>query len=119
MKYFKLFTKRIIYTLLLIFILIFIISTLYYKKIISKEVFNYLKLIILLFSIFINSYLLGKNKISKGYIKGLILGLLLSLLVIIISIINNKLNIRLLLFNSIILIDSVTGSIVGANKIEK
>lgn len=108
--------KAILFNVLELFVLIFLITILYYFNIINDKTFSILKLIILLFSIFVNSFILGKNTKRKSYIEGIIYGIILISILLILTIILSKIKIKLLVFYPLILITSILGSIIGKTK---
>jgi len=108
--------KSIFFNVLELFILLFLITILYYFNLINEKTFSILKLIILLLSIFINSFILGKNTKKKSYIEGIIYGSILITLLIIITIIFSKIQIKLFIFYPLILITSILGSMMGKIK---
>ena len=63
--------KAILFNVLELFLSLFLITIFYYFNIINEKTFTILKLILLLFSIFINSFILGKNTKRKGYLEGI------------------------------------------------
>ena len=117
MTYLKKYGLRILYTILTIIILLTTITTLYYFNFINNTTYKILKIITLIISILINSYILGKNTISKGYLEGIKLGLLIISIFFILTLITSKsLKLSILLYYLIILITAVLGSMVGINK---
>lgn len=108
--------KGIILNILELFILLFLITILYYFNLIDEKTYEILKLIILLFSIFINSFILGKNTKKKSYLEGIIYGIILITISLIITIILSKIKIKLLIFYPLILITSTLGSLIGNTK---
>jgi len=108
--------KSIFFNVLELFILLFLITILYYFNLINEKTFSILKLIILLLSIFTNSFILGKNTKRKSYIEGIVYGSILITILIIITIILSKVQIKLLVFYPLILITSIFGSIIGGTK---
>ncbi len=108
--------KAIFFNILELFILLFIITILYYFNLINEKTFSILKLIIILFSIFINSFILGKNTKKKSYIEGIIYGIILISILLLLTIIISKIKIKLLVFYPLILITSILGSIIGKTK---
>lgn len=117
MTYLKKYGLRILYTFLTIIILLTITTTFYYFNLITNTTYKILKIITLIISILINSYILGKNTISKGYLEGIKLGLLIISIFFILTLITSKsLKLSILLYYLIILITAVLGSMVGINK---
>ena len=116
MTYIKKYGLRLIYTIILIIILIGILTIFYYYDLINTSTYNVLKLIILLISIFLNSFILGKNVKEKGYLEGIKFGLIIIILLLIPTIIMKQLNIKLIIYYSMIISTSILGSIMGINK---
>lgn len=108
--------KSILFNILELFLLIFIITILYYYNLINEKTFNILKLVILLLSIFINSFILGKNTKKKKYIEGIIYGIILISILLIITLILSKIKIQLLVYYPMILLTSILGSMIGGIK---
>ncbi len=111
--------KALLFNIIELFILLFFITILYYFNLINDKTFEVLKLIILLSSIFINSFILGKNTKNKSYIEGIKYGVLLIILLLLITIIFYKVKIKLLIFYPLILITSILGSMIGCIKKNK
>ena len=108
--------KAILFNVLELFVLIFLITILYYFNIINDKTFSILKLIILLFSIFVNSFILGKNTKKKSYLEGIVYGIILITILLLITLILSKVQIKLLVFYPLILLTSIFGSIIGGIK---
>lgn len=121
MKKIKTYIKYIGYTLLSIFLSLLFISTLYYFDILSTNVVNYLRPIIVLLNIFISSYILGKRSDKNGYLEGLKLGFLTLLIFTFISLIffRNGIKPRIIIYDIIILGTSIFGSMLGISKEKK
>ena len=112
--------KSIIFNVLELFLLLFLITILYYFNLINDKTYSILKLIVLLFSIFINSFILGKNTKKKKYIEGIIYGVILITILLLLTIILSKVNLKLLVFYPLILITSILGSTISKiKKIDK
>ena len=71
MTYLKKYGKRLIFTITSIIISLFLLTILYYFNIIGPNLNKVLKIVIILLNIFISSFILGKNTISKGYLEGI------------------------------------------------
>ena len=108
--------KSIFFNVLELFLLLFLITILYYFNLINEKTFSILKLVILLLSIFINTFILGRNTKKKSYIEGIIYGSILITILLILTILLSKVQIKLLIFYPIILITSILGSIIGKVK---
>ena len=120
MNYLKRLGKVILFTLLSIIILGLLLNTLYYFDIISNNIYNIMKMIIVLATLFINALILGKNTDKYGILEGLKLGAIFILIMIIIKIINNNtFDIRTFIYSIIIILTTSIGSIIGINKLQK
>ena len=106
-----------LYTILSIAICYLILTTFYYFNIISSNIYQVLKLIILLINILISSIILGKKATNKGYLEGIKLGAFIIILFFILTLITGQdVKIRLLLYDGIIMITSILGGMIGINK---
>ena len=110
------YVKAIIFNIIELFILLFLITLLYYFNLINEKTYSILKLIILLFSIFINSFILGKNTKRKKYIEGIIYGIIVISILLILTIILSKVKIKLLILYPLILITSLLASSISKIK---
>ena len=108
--------KGILFNIIELFILLFLITILYYFNIINETTYSVLKLIILLISIFINSFILGKNTKKKSYLEGIIYGIILISILLILTIILSKVQIKLLVFYPLLLLTTILGSLIGGIK---
>ena len=117
MEIIKKYSFRFLYTILSIVISLLLITTLYHFNIISSNIYQTLKLIILLVNILISGIILGKKTTSKGYLEGIKLGIFMILLCFLITLVTGQeLKIRILLYDSMILITSILGGMIGINK---
>lgn len=121
MKKLEMYIKNLSISLIFIFLSLLIISTLYYFDILSNHVVNYLRPFVILVNIFIGSYLIGKKADKNGYLEGLKYGglILTVFLLIALFFFHNFFRIRFILYDLILLITSVFGSMVGINKKNK
>ena len=100
-----------------IIIPIFILTIFNYFDIFNNNIIDIFKLIITLISLFINSYFLGKNSKSKGYIEGLKFGTIFILLILLFNLILiREFTIKIIIYYILILITSMVGSTIGINK---
>ena len=119
MNYLKKLGKIVITTLLSIIILGFILTILYYFDVINNNIYNIIKMIIVLLSLFINAYLLGKSSTKYGLVEGLKLGGIILIIMFILKITtNSSFDIRTIIYSIILLLTSSIGSIIGINKKE-
>lgn len=116
MTYLKKYGLRFIYTLGEILIAMLFITLFYYYNLIPDYVFKFLKLFVVLITIFINSFILGKSSEKKGYLEGLKFGLIIITFILIPTIVMLKFQIKLLIFYLIILSTTTLGGTVGINK---
>lgn len=105
MRYIKLLSINLISIILLISL----ITIFYYFDLISLNIFNFIKLFILITSIFICSFIVSKKNKKKGMITGLIYSLCIIIPIFISSLIFNKFNTKLLLYYLIIITSSILG----------
>lgn len=96
-------------------IMCFILTTLYYFDIISTKTFSILKMVTLISTVIINSFILGRSSIKKGYLDGLKLGGVVSFIFLVISFLSKNFNIRILIYLIIVLVSAALGSMIGIN----
>lgn len=119
MNYLKKIGKFLLTTFISIIALSFVLTIFYYFDIISNNIYNIMKMIIVIGSLFINSLLLGKNSNKYGIVEGLKLGAIFLIVMIIIKLItNSSFDIRTLIYSLIILLTSSVGAVIGINKKE-
>lgn len=117
MTYLKLYGKRLLYTILSIFISLLILTLLYYFDYIGDGLYNILKIITLLFNIFISNYILGKKANNKGFLEGIKFGSIIIVLLFLITLLTSSpIRLRLILYYLIIMITAIFGGIVGISK---
>lgn len=120
MTYLKKIGKVLLITFSSIIILGLILNTLYYFDIISNNIYNIMKLVIILITLFVNALLLGKNTDKYGLLEGLKLGLIFILIMIAIKLAtNNSFDIRTFIYSLIILLTTSIGSVIGINNTQK
>lgn len=117
MDYLKKYGLRLIYTLITIFILLVFLTTLYYFNIISSGIYRVVKIVIVLLSIFINAFLLGKEANKRGYLEGIKLGGIVILIFFFTTLFTNQeLKLRVFIYYFIIGITSILGSMIGISR---
>ncbi|MBO5414861.1 MAG: TIGR04086 family membrane protein [Bacilli bacterium] len=118
MKNIKTYLKYLGVTLIIILLGLLLISTLYYFDIISSNVVSYIRIIFIMLVMFIMSYILGKNTEKNGYLAGIKYGLMNIGLFLILGLLffRDGLQLRLILYDFILLFTSVLGSMIGINK---
>ena len=105
------------YTLGIIIVGTFIITLLNYFNLLSSNIANTLILIIVIASIFVGSFLLGKKSNKKGYLEGIKYSAIFILLLVIINLLFVKVfEIKSLIYFLIIVVSSTFGSMLGINK---
>ena len=112
----KKYSFRFLYTLIGITISLLLITTLYHFNLISSNIYQALKFILLLANILISGIILGKKATSKGYLEGIKLGLFIILFTLLTLLTGEDLKLRILLYDIIILITSILGGMIGINK---
>ncbi len=119
MNYLKRLGKIIVTTILSIIILGFILTTLYYFDIISNNIYNIMKMVIVLLSLFINAFFLGKNSSKYGLVEGLKLGAIVLIIMFIMKIFtSSSFDIRTVIYSIIILLTTSIASVIGINRKE-
>lgn len=116
MTYLKRYGLSLIYVIISIIVMLGILALFYYYDFINNSTYNILKLVMLLLSIFINSFLLGNKVIEKGYLEGIKFGIIVIILLLIPTIIMKKLQVKLFIYYAMIIITSVLGSMIGISK---
>ena len=120
MNYIKKLGLSFLITLLSIFILSLLLTTFYYFNLINSNVYNILKLAIIIFVLFINSIILGKKAPKYGLLEGLKLGtFFLIIMLVITSLTKTNFSIRTFIYSIIILLTTGVGGVIGINKKEK
>ena len=105
-----------LYTISIILMSYLIITILNYFNIINTNTTNTLKLITIIISIFIGSFLIGRKSIKKGYLEGIKYSIIFIILLLLLNIIFYKyFNTNLIIYYIIILISSIFGSMLGIN----
>lgn len=116
MNYLKKLGKFLLIIFSSILILGLLLNTLYYFDIVNNNIYNIMKMIIILASLFINAFILGKKCEKYGLVEGLKLGGIFLLIMIIIKLVtNNSFDIRTFIYGVIILLTTSIGSVIGIN----
>lgn len=120
MSYLKRLGKFLLSTFISIVVLGFLLNVLYYFDIISNNIYNIMKMVIVLICLFINAFLLGKDSLKHGILEGLKLGAIFLLIMIILKMITSSVfDIRTFIYSLIILLTTSVGAVIGINKKEK
>lgn len=105
------------YTLGIIIVGTFIITLLNYFNLLNSNITNTLKLIIVIVSIFVGAFLLGKKSNKKGYLEGIKYSVIFILVLIIINlIVIRNFDIKSVIYFLIIVGSSTFGSMIGISK---
>jgi hypothetical protein len=107
--------KAYLFTLIFIIIFLFILTLLYYYNLINPNIYKLFKLLIILISLFISNYNLGKKTTLNKYIFSLPIIVIL----FIYSIIINSFKLKVLIYYLIILLISITSNSLGKKKKKK
>lgn len=92
----------------------FLITVLNYFNIFTSNLTNIVKLIIVIVSMFIGAFLLGKKTLKKGYIEGIKYSIIFIVLLVIINLLFVKeFNVKSIIYFLIIIISSTFGSMLG------
>lgn len=84
---------------------------------IFPNISNFFKILIIIISIFIGSFILGKNSLKKGYIEGLKFGIIIIILFSLINLILFKnFQFKNIIYYLIIIVSSIFGSMIGIQK---
>ena len=120
MSYLKRLGKILLSTFISIVALGFLLNVLYYFDIIEGNIYNIMKMIIVLICLFVNAFLLGKESLRHGIVEGLKLGAILLLIMIILKMITSSVfDIRTFIYSLIILLTTSVGAVISINKKEK
>lgn len=119
MAYLKKLGKFLLITFISIIIFGLILNTFYYFDIINNNVYNIMKLVIVLGALFINAFFLGKNSSKYGLVEGLKLGGIFLIIMFIIKLLmNSSFDIRTIIYSFIILLTTSVGAVIGINRNE-
>ena len=115
--------KKFLFSYLITFIILFIfiifINIFYYFNMLNENIYHFIKLIILVCSIFIGSFNLGTKSNYKGFIDGFIFGLIIICVLFIISLLFSNIQLKLVLYYLVILSSSTLGGTIGIRKKKK
>ena len=115
MNYVKLFTKYISLSFIILLVLNLFLTLISYFNIINNT--SIFQIIFLVISLFIGSFLIGKNSKKKGWLEGLKFGLIFSLLLLILNLIFfQSFKLSSLIYFSIMIFSSILGSMIGISK---
>lgn len=117
MKYMKSFGISFVISLSLLLLFTFFITLFSYFNLIQGTFMNTSMIILYILSLFIGGFYLGKNSFKKGWLEGFKLGIVILFLFFLINLIffNNDLSIKTLIYDIILLIACIFGSMLGIN----
>lgn len=117
MKYLKKIGISLLYSLISFIILLLITSTFSYFNIIKGTILTIFKFLSILISIIIGSFIFGKKSLKKGWLEGLKFGLIILIIFISLNLIfYHQLELRNIIYYTIILSTSILGSMLGITK---
>lgn len=118
MNYLKVLGKSFIYMISILFISIILVTILNYFNILGTKLVTMFKIIIVLVSIFVGGFIVGKNSKEKGWLEGIKLGLIILFILIIINylILKQAFEIRNLIYYLILVSSCIFGSMIGISK---
>ena len=113
----KKYIKFSLINILSIIISIFILTIFNYFEIFNNNIIDVLKLLIVLVSIFINSYFIGKNSKNKGYLEGLKFGSIFIIFILFYNLLFiNDFTFKIIIYYILILVTSMVASTIGINR---
>ena len=118
MEYLKNIGKSLLYIFSIIIVSTFLITILNYFNIISAKIIAILKILIILISMFVGGYLIGKNSKQKGWLEGIKLsGIVIAVLILFKYLgLQDKFSGYHLIYYLILIISCTLGSMIGINR---
>ncbi len=106
-----------IYKFIILFIILLLISSLfYYLEILDLNVINIINYVLTLLLFYILGLKISKIRKSKGYLNGFIIGLIITLIFSLITIIISKYSLNTLIYYLTLILSSITGGIIGVSQ---
>ena len=115
MKYLKILTKNLLFTLIFFIIFSLLLTIFNYFNIINYQILNIGKIIIPILTLMFAGLLMGKKANKNGWLEGLKISLIIILILIITTVIMNEFSYKKLTFFIILIISGIFGSILGIN----
>lgn len=109
----------ILYFILFIIIANIFITLFNYFNILNIGIIKILKFLIPISAIAINSYILGKKSVKKGFLEGLKLGSLIVIIFLLITLVTNTFNYKSLIYYLVMILISILSSMLGINRREE
>ena len=106
----------ILYFLGSIIIINIFITIFNYFNILNDSIIRILKFLMVILSISITSYILGKKSSKKGFLEGLKLGSITSVVFLTLALITKTFKYQSFIYYTIIILISILGSTLGINK---
>lgn len=102
-------------SIIFIFVLTFLLTIFNYFNFINDGFLSFFQILNLSLSIFVGSFLIGKNSLKKGWLEGIKFGFFLLVIMFLINYLIFEVHIgfKFILFNIIILVVSMFGGMVG------
>lgn len=118
MNYLKKLGKSLIYVFSILLVGIFIITLLNYIGLLNGKIFSFFEILILIISLFIGGFIIGKNSKKKGWLEGIKLSMIIIVLFFIISYLAFQTlpELKTIIYYIIILSSSIIGSMIGITK---
>ena len=117
MKYLKKISFSLGIILISIIFFTFVISILYYFKLFNNSSLAIAKIVIPIVSLLLGGFTIGKQSVKKGWLEGLKLSIIFLIFLILFNLLglHNKIEIKNILYYSIIIISCILGSMIGIN----
>lgn len=109
--------KGLLWTIGLIVILSLIVTIFHYFNILNTKGLEYAYLLVPIFSILMGAVIVGKNSKEKGFLEGIKMGIIYLGIMTILSLLIFKSNfeLKVLLYDAILLLTAMLGSMIGIN----
>ncbi len=112
----KKYLSRLFYTFLYLLGAMLFITTLYYFNLMNESVYKVFKIIILIISMFVSGFILGRMAKSKGYLEGIKFSLMMILIFLVSTVLlSEPLKLTIIIYYLIILMSTTFGSMIGVS----
>ena len=112
----KKYLSRLFYTFLYLLGAMLFITTLYYFNLMNESVYKVFKIIILIISMFVSGFILGRKAKSKGYLEGIKFSLMMILIFLVSTVLlSEPLKLTIIIYYLIILMSTTFGSMIGVS----
>lgn len=107
----------LLYSIAIILIFSLLINCFYYFDMINPTVYRYLTLIVPLLALMVGGIFVGRRSSKKGWLEGIKIGSIIIVFFFIFSFLafNQGLSLKQLLFDLILMVSSIFGSMLGIN----